>query len=251
VRHPLVQADAPAPPLGEVLEGDRPGLEHFGGRSGRLLRWSWVTHGVVWGGLESNSVSTLVIRPVACGDRPPQWPVALRAAAPLPWNPNHVACACSSPWAPPFDVHGCEVLLPDRLCGLRGCMAGWWVAVTSFDSAQLEPWIRQLAQLAVKHFVPPCWPRCLPWAEAQPAQVSVRTWPCVHGTIDAGGEARAMGIATAAFTAQPAHRRFLWPAGPPRGIVTAAVARPVPPCGSMEAGVPGAGQLQGPWVFPD
>jgi len=159
---------ASRPPLERCLKR-RPVLDHFAAvlaaAAELVLRWSWAAG--------SNSVSTWFDSP--------RWPVVViglsvacllsRPAAPPAGGFPPVACALQlTLGTPSFLMFSCEVLA--ARVGLARPPCCWLDGGSPLTQARFRPsfetLIRQLAQLAVKHFVPPAGRRLSPGRELSP-----------------------------------------------------------------------------------
>ncbi|APD49554.1 cation:proton antiporter [Synechococcus sp. CS-602] len=233
---PLVQQMRLAPPLGEVLEGEGLVLEPFAAVLALLLLelvlgglGGWKQLGIdlvirLGGGVVIGLLSGLLLSEL------------LRR---LPVDPTSGLRLQLTLGILFLMFTGCEVLLPES--GLPASVAAGWMVGRrdQLDSAQLETLIRQLAQLAVSILFP-LLAADVSWAELSP--LGFGGVACVLALMLVV-RPLAMGIATAGLPLSLPQKVLLaWLA--PRGIVTAAVAS-LFALRLDEAGVPGAGQLQG------
>jgi NhaP-type Na+/H+ or K+/H+ antiporter len=233
---PLVQQMRLTPPLGEVLEGEGLVLEPIGAVLALLLlelvlsdQYGWrdllldlarrLGGGVAVGAL-SGALLALVLRR-------------------LPVDPGSGLRLQLTLGVLFLMFTGCELVLPEA--GLPAAVtAGLVVArLADTEAAQLDALIRQLAQLAISILFP------LLAADVSWGDLSPLGWGGVGCVLTLMLVVRplAMQLATAGLPLSGAQKFLLsWVA--PRGIVTAAVAS-LFALRLYEAGVAGAGQLQG------
>ncbi len=233
---PLVQQMRLAPPLGEVLEAEGLVLEPIGAVLalvllelvlGDLHGWRDLARNLLFrlgGGLAVGAVVGLVVAEIL-----PRLPVDPASGLRLQITLGFLFLMFT----------GCELVLPES--GLPAAVAAGLVVGRRSDTeaAQLDDLIRQLAQLAISILFP-LLAAGVSWAELSP--LGFGGVGCVL-VLMLVVRPLAMLLATAGLPLSSAQKVLLgWLA--PRGIVTAAVAS-LFALRLAEAGVEGAGQLQG------
>ncbi len=233
---PLVQQMRLAPPLGEVLEGEGLVLEPIGAVLALLLLELVLgdLHG--WRDLARNLLFRLgggVLAGALCGS------LLTGILRRLPVDPESGLRLQITLGILFLMFTGCELALPES--GLPAAVAAGLVVgrLADTEAAQLDDLIRQLAQLSISILFP-LLAAGVSWAQLSP--LGFGGVGCVL-VLMLVVRPLAMLLATAGLDLSGSQKILLgWLA--PRGIVTAAVAS-LFALRLAQAGVPGAGQLQG------